>query len=363
MKNKTIYLLLIVLSQMSCTQFIDLNDDSIEPILVLNSVITPDSTIKVEVYRNASIYEVKKMAVKNAEILLYENGQELDKLKLEYHVTENPYYEEEGGEQFDTTFFYTSANAIAKQGCSYKITASAPGFDAVSAETTIPAPMPILRIDTSSIYQYFYDSINTYGNESLIFNFDILINDQANTENYYRLVMCIENGRLRTDTTGVEPIDYIMVSDWGSESFKTQSAVFTTQNEDANSNIIGAPQNKYKIFNDELFDGKEYPLKVSDENGTNWYGSTNETRYKMHKGEFYRFTFYLHSITKATYLYYKSFEMQLFYNDMPFVEPVTVYSNVDNGAGVFGSYSASKYEVTFGEYPVEGMEYRKPDYE
>ena len=153
MKNKTIYLLLIVLSQMACTQFIDLNDDTIEPILVLNSVITPDSTIKVEVYRNASIYEVKKMAVKNAEVLLYENGQELDKLKLEYHVTENPYYEEEGGEQFDTTFFYTSANAIAKQGSSYKITASAPGFDAVSAETTIPEPMPIVRIDTSSIYQ------------------------------------------------------------------------------------------------------------------------------------------------------------------------------------------------------------------
>ncbi len=363
MKNKTIYLLLIVLSQMACTQFIDLNDDTIEPILVLNSVITPDSTIKVEVYRNTSIYEVKRIAVKNAEVLLYENGQELDKLKLDYHVTENPYYKEEGGEQFDTTFFYTSANAIVKQDCSYKITASAPGFEAVNAQTTIPKPLPIVRIDTSSTYQYFYDSVDTYGNESLIFNFDILINDQANTENYYRLVMCIENGRLRTDTTGAKPVDYIMVSDWGDKSFKTQSAVFTTQNEDANSNIIGAPQNKYKLFSDELFDGKEYLLKVRDENISNWYGSKAEMHYKMQKGEFYRFTFYLHSITKATYLYYKSFEMQLFYNDIPFIEPVTVYSNVDNGAGVFGSYSASKYEITFGEYPVEGMEYRKPGYE
>jgi hypothetical protein len=359
MKIKAIYLLLIILSQMACTQFIDLNDDTIEPILVLNSVITPDSTIKVELYHNTSIYEVKKMNVPNAEVILFENGKELDKLKLQYNVTENPYFDEVvGGVQFDTTFFYTSAKAIAKQGCSYKITASAPGFDAVSALTTIPEPMPIVRIDTSSAYQYFYDSINTYGTESLIFNFDIFINDQANTENYYRLVMCIENGRLRTDTTGVEPIDYIMVSKWGDQPFKTQSAVFTTQNEDANSNIIGAPQNKYKFFNDELFDGKEYPLELRHENITNWHGRKGEIRYKMKKGEFYHFTFYLHSITKATYLYFKSFDMQFFYHAIPFIEPVTVYSNVENGAGVFGSYSVSKYEVTFGEYPIEGMKYR-----
>lgn len=358
MKKKIFYFLLVLFNQAACTQFIDLNDDTIEPILVLNSIITPDSIIKVELYRNTSIYEVEKKVVKNAEVVLFENGLELDKLNLEYNVNENPYFEIEGGTQFDTTYYYTSNKAIAKQNCTYKIIASAPGFDAVSAQTTIPHPLPIIKIDTSSVYELFHDTVALDGQESLSLNFALYINDEVNFKNYYRLIMYIDNGSLKTDTIDGEPVEYIRITNGGQTSFDTKSPILTAQNEDANSNIIGAPQNQYRLFNDELLDGKQYPVEITKLFSKKWHGRRVETQYKMQKGEFYHFTFYLHSISEATYLYFKSFDMQYFYTDFPFIEPVTVYSNIDNGAGVFGSYSASKFEICFGEYPIEGVEYR-----
>jgi hypothetical protein len=352
MKNKTILLLIILCSQMACTQYIDISDESFEPILVLNSIITPDSTIKVELYRNTSIYEVKKMNVPNAEVILYENGKELDKLKLQYSVTENPYFEEVvGSAQFDTTFYYTSEKAIARHGSTYKITASASGFETVSAETTIPDPIRIAGIDTSSHY-LFVD-----GFENLSCNFKVNIDDPANTDNYYRVVMCLTKGRLETDSIDGEPIEYISILDLGSTDFKTKSAALTTESETANSELYGMPDNEYKVFNDKLFNGKMYKLELSKEFKVMSIDTTTQPRYHLKKGEFYHFTIYLQSITAATYYYLKSLDVQIFYNDLPFIEPVIVYSNVENGAGVFGSYSVSKYEVTFGEYPVEGMEY------
>jgi len=352
MKNKTTYLLIAIFSQMACTQFIDLSDKTIEPIIVLNSILTPDSSIKVELYRNTSIYEVDKKIIRDAEVTLYENGLVLDKLNLKYSVIEDPYFDDiEGGEQFDTTFYYTSAKAIARQGCTYKITASAPGFEMVTAQTAIPQQAVITGIDTASIYSL------APGYENLTLNLLLNFDDAPEIDNYYRVIMCLKRGRLKTDSINGEAVEYINVSDWGSTPFKSKSPALTSQNEDANSSLIGAPKNKYKVFNDELFNGKRYQLDLTKEFGIMSSNIEREPEYQIKDGEFFHFTIYLHSITADTYFYLKSFEMQQFYNDIPFIEPVIVYSNIENGAGVFGSYSLSKYEVTFGQYPVEGVLY------
>jgi hypothetical protein len=49
--------------------------------------------------------------------------------------------------------------------------------------------------------------------------------------------------------------------------------------------------------------------------------------------------FYLKEITEDLYRYYYSYEEHLYAKDDPFSEPVTVFSNVNNGLGIVGAFA------------------------
>jgi hypothetical protein len=74
--------MLVGLMFYSCTQQIDFEKEYLTKQLVLNSIITPDSTIKVKLYSTISINEGYPIYVTDAKVLLFKNNEIVENLEL-----------------------------------------------------------------------------------------------------------------------------------------------------------------------------------------------------------------------------------------------------------------------------------------
>ena len=89
-----------------------------------------------------------------------------------------------------------------------------------------------------------------------------------------------------------------------------------------------------RYTNDKSFNGKDFRIKILIHQG-----NILHDRKQRGKG---MITVYLNSLSKEFYKYALSFSEQIETGDNPFTEPVKVYSNIENGLGVFAGYSYSK---------------------
>lgn len=353
MKTQLNISLFVIFIFWGCSQRIDFENDLMTNQLVVNAIVAADSLIRVDVYRNTSINEATYNQVPNAEVSIWQNNEKLETLKLDYTLTRK-WYELGKYDEYDTTFFYMTTSTKALPGNTYRLEVKHPDFETAFCETTVLKPILITSIDTSSIYELGSNM------ESLQFNFKINFTDPIDAKNYYRLLINRQVGIKSQDITNGDTTNYIRIYNQGLDYFKSNDPVFTNENEDADNEILGGTLNTYDVFSDELFQGESYNLIFYDLDATMWYGGNGEREpeYQIEHGEFYHFTIELQSISHETYLYYKSIDRQQSIDDMPFIEPVPVFNNIENGMGIFGSYSSSRVEVTFGEYPIEGIEYR-----
>ena len=95
------------------------------------------------------------------------------------------------------------------------------------------------------------------------------------------------------------------------------------------------------MFSDELINGKEYELKFSDFNALN-HVSYQEDRQNRPNPEKVVYLIHLQEVSSDYYLFVKSMDAANKTGGNPFVEPVQVLSNIENGIGLLGSYTSSK---------------------
>lgn len=105
-----------------------------------------------------------------------------------------------------------------------------------------------------------------------------------------------------------------------------------------NNGTIDSYDNMHQIFNDDIFDGKDYTLKYLI---CYPYDITSENPIEVH--------FSLKSISQDLYYYYKSLDIYD-YNDGDFtVEPTNIYNNIENGLGIIGTYQVDNKSATYPE--------------
>ncbi len=101
-------------------------------------------------------------------------------------------------------------------------------------------------------------------------------------------------------------------------------------------------------FSDELFNGKQYGLRVSFNSHSAEYFDEKETDYgpgypngvEVKQPIKQELVFFLQSISKSYYLYLRTRSASM--NMIDFLsEPVQIYSNVNGGIGIFGSYATA----------------------
>ena len=359
--------ILIISIFFSCEKTIDFNGVNMEPKIVVHGNLMAGYPIRAAVYKSRSLLsdEMFYNSLPNAEVKLYENNIYVETLEYAGRVDtfrkQLPY---DVIKEYTFTNGGYSAKTIAEVGKTYKLEISCDGFEPVTCETTIPAPVEITKVDTIT-------EVVDLGN-GLVKNLWIYIyfHDPAGTHNHYMLRSEKTSGRVLNyyNQFSVEtfvPSDTILVRQESYTGIQLADPVFNNNN-NADDVIMGSPDNRFAIFNDSQIDGKDYKLgliyydQYYGGGGYNPYqtdGNGNNLGDGTEYGNFSALTIKLVSITKEYYDYLNSANYHFWFSDDPFSEPVPVASNVIGGMGSWGASGSSEIVILKGIYPMHGKIY------
>jgi hypothetical protein len=348
--KKIAFLFFISIAIFACEKEIIIDTELLESKLAVSAFISTDSAITVYVYQSQPLNGFNESKTKkNAKVTLRFDNQQFD---LGLGSFEQNNYQ--GGS--DTLYYFTTPNLRGIAGKTYHLEVSCPGFETVTAETTIPIPVEIISVDTMSMFvqEGNYTSLRQY--------YNLRFKDPGHEANYYRLLRKERGGKWRNYYVNSDTIRYFsLYEDMVNSYFGSNDPVYGDESNNADSYIFGGAWNSFGVFNDELINGKDYQLNVYK--SLTYWGDNDqreeEVRNNMNTriGNFEKTTMYLQSISKDMFLYLKSVDLQSYNDGEPFMEPVPVYNNINNGYGIFGSYSSTSFDVSWGEYPKEGIEY------
>lgn len=286
----------------NCTKEIEFDAQDIAPRIVVNSLFTNDSLWTANISRSVGVLETTSYtSIEDADVSIFDgNGVQVTTLT----------------NQGDG--LYTSLTGATPQADElYTIEVTAPGYTSVSATNRIPTTVQINSIDTVS-------STNSDGEN--ILETTINFQDPSANENYY-MVEVLVKGTLIDEFEGDtiefrEPLQ-ISCNDINVETINRFNS--------------GGFENTYLylMLKDENFDGEDYALTFSVIN----YAELKDLELF---GEIR-----LVNTSEAYFNYLKSFNMYQSASGNPFATPVQVYSNVENGMGIFAGGTLTYWDVGF----------------
>ncbi len=317
MKHKFInipFSLVLALSAAGCYQDIDLDryrEPNGENLLVINSIVNPDSTVAVAATRTYFFSDIHNARdyVQNLDIQLSINGENRGRLT------------------FDSETNLYRSNIKPSVNDFVELTASF-GDSLIKCCDKIPE---IVRIESVEVGRR--GPLSVYTDRDYIFTYHITFTDPVDTDNYYFL---------HYDTS-----DYHQGLAMGERDY-TYEYVFQQLANRINSSIPGwEAYSPYGLpFTDYGIDGKTHTLVVREiVQGGNGRDLTRYT--KMDR------KFKLFSISKDYYQYLLS----VLYNDssaenlhggmidLGIAEPVKYFSNIEGGVGIFAAYALDETEV------------------
>lgn len=345
---------LIIIAGISCEKTIEFNGGETNPKIVLYSNLQPDSIITCQIGFSYAIFEAKytPSQIRNADVKLYKDNIFIESLSY----TTPPVSDPDLYNDVQYLSNYESSNQIPEPLSNYKIEVAIPGYQSIYSSALLPEPVNITNIDTQLIVEKFdeydYGMEPEWSYKNRILKTKISFTDPPNEENFYRLVVRQNYGFYTGDKNLPYNIEIPVLLSNNNISWIESDDPLLNPAED--EDILGSyTGNEYNIFSDEKISGKEYELSFD----LNFNGDYVDTIYH----EFTHFTIQLQSISKDLYYYLISYSSYKMTDGNFFSEPVLVYSNVENGLGIFGAFNSAKRSIKFGEYPKEGVYYEDED--
>ena len=296
-KQIAIYMAIVVavVSFSRCEKTEDIVDfPVIPPALVLNCYFSPDSIWSFKLSKSLSVIDNAELSfVLDAKIKLFEEGNLLTTIN---------------NADFDGIYRYHGHSPII--GKEYQVEVQHPKFKTITSSdllvNTGNGSVSAYRIIYSMTYYNPSDGKN-YG--TIDGNITLKIEDQANTDNYYRVQM------------------YYIDSFFGVKS-KFMIRDITSDNPAVDENYYNG-----LLISDFFFDGKSYEISFDF---NDWDYSTNK-----------EYIISIESMSRARYLYEQSYYLYLDRQGNPFAEPVMVYNNIVNGYGIFAGFVTTETKITF----------------
>ena len=300
--NRLLFLLSISLAYISCEKVIPFDGDVNTPKLVINSIFQSDSSFKVHVSSSRSVIDTASFNnIDDAIVTIKDRNENV--IETLNHV-ENGFYK---GQTFP------------QENQNYILEVNHPNYANITASDSLPSPIIINSVDTSTII----DPIN--GNRLQIsMNFD----DPENTQNYYLI-----------ETYSVNEYLVIKNSDTTEYELDTTKQFMVLTDEVFQNG--GSPWREQGLFNDLLFNGQNKTLELEIPNDS-WSGSEDGYDWSY---QTLTLRLYLHNITLSYYYYRTSLELFQNASGNPFAQPVQVFSNVENGFGVFAGSQISFFDL------------------
>jgi len=286
--KKKLYLvltLLIVLIACEKTVYIDIPDKGRK--ITINSLFNPDSLLKVSVSKSCYILDNDIQAIENATVEIYENANLINTL---------PYL---------NNGLYKSTTQKPSSGDRYRIKVTVPGMGTAETECYIPPETNIISIDTASVSK---TDIDGYKNEQL--EFRVKFRDNPDENNYYILAP--------------KEIYIYSYENYEGDTIIKDTMQHTMGYESNDPSIVEDLWGTGMLFNDNLFNGNTYEFVFSA--GKYFYDTT-------------LICINLKSISEGYFKYLATCYKHMDANWDPFMEKISVYTNVEGGVGIFGGYS------------------------
>lgn len=339
------FAILAIIFLLSCEKTLNIKNAGMEPKIVLNGIIQPDSFIEIRASKSFPYHEsYKKSAyLPNVVLKIYVNGE---------FKEEMPVVSAKSNETVKSYITLFRSTFRASIGDKIRIEAAAPDIHPAWVETQIPQPPVIEKVDTSTFITQEIVVKNPY---SIYLPYIAGVK----RESFYR------NMRLRialqAEKKQEQQFFYIHLrSLYGRKFFEYNPLPIYTQDDPAFANN---PQNSIlnlffeknsmfngsQIFTDKLFKNNTYVLDITT---TNFYPLDYEI-----KNDTYDYTkvrvlnppieIWAASISKEMYQFLKSQEQKLYDDDAMDIisEPHATYSNVINGIGFVGATSSVKKRI------------------
>lgn len=312
---KRIWYILIGISLTACLTEVDLSDLRESPRLVVNGVAVAGESLRVSVTRTWFYTDDHpNVVIPDATVRLYVNG----------HYEETiPFVP--GDTLFNAAGNYQAA-FVPQVADRLRLEVSAPGYEAVHAETEVPQPSTL--VDAKAVQE-----VITADSTMKRISYAICFQDAAEEENYY--LFRLEEGYLSEDSIyrwHVLHLDYAEEPLFGQNSSALDQILFPQY-------LSGYDG---RVFSDEAINGLPYTIHLQ-----NTYSYSGTPRIK-------RLRVRLYAISADYYKYLKTLQDQSdnsFANhliDAGLAEPIRVYSNIDGGLGIFGGCAPNWIEVDYG---------------
>lgn len=288
------WLFLPALALTSCEMVVDVDLPPHQSKLVVNCLLTPDSLVKVEVYKSLSPLDRKDaVEVKDATVVLLEDGVVIETLPLEVNISGS---------------FYRSKSFRPQPLKTYTLQVKAPGFPDAEGTCVIPGKVPIQQASIR-------DSAGLDEDGQYYSRLQVKFQDPGNVRNYYNL-------------SGQELYSY-PANPWDPNSqpeYYYYPIYFFSDLKD----VSDAGDNGV-LLKDDLFNGRQYDLALNFYPPYGGGGSTqNDTLLLAFK-----------TVSPEYYEYYRKLQPHLNNQggDIFSGEPVVMPSNIKNGYGLFAGYT------------------------
>ncbi len=294
MKN-SIKLFLLLITFQACDIVVDLDIEEHRPVLVLNTVLNPDSVVSVHLSHSLGAFEVGAInPVSEATVRIYEDAVFLAEA---VYVLESNYNSR-----------YLFEAIYPKHGSVYTIEASHEKYETVTAQVEVPVEVSILNVEVDTIDSYVTESFSGYQ-----FQISFSFEDDPSRGNYY-FIQLIDSGYYY-------PYPIMFYSN--DQSFGLGTGVG-----DSDFTFWGG----HVLFTDALFNGNEKQLKLD------FWADISE-----HEGFVNSVNLRLVHVSEEYYLYKKSRLASSDSDDFFGGEPTQVFTNIQNGLGVLVAETTDQY--------------------
>ncbi|MCD4794886.1 MAG: DUF4249 domain-containing protein [Bacteroidales bacterium] len=304
MKKIIILSVAIILIITACEKKLDIDIPEGEKHIVVNGIINADSLLTVSVSKSQNILDNDDISfLADADIKLYSNDIFVENL---LHVNSGVYI----------------STVVPDISVNYKINVDYDNLKSVNADMILHNPVEIVSVDT--VVEVHTNSNGEYGTyQEYEIHYKIKIEDDGNTNDYYFLALSLIQPLYEYDEYGLPTfVGYEEINEY----FNTNDPAFRDNNEFTLDGMFGS------VFTDELFNGTQYTVNIST-------GHFFDDYDRKLDGEEYLIKVKLLTVTEDIYRYITSYNLNQKTKYDPFAQPVQIYSNIENGLGLFSGYT------------------------
>jgi hypothetical protein len=301
MKKIILLELITILILAACEKVVPVNVPKKEPRLVISAWLNKDKAIEVRVSKSLHILEASSLGpqgqqqfmITDAKPVVYENSISID--TLVYNQQE---------------FIYKSPrNVKIRDGYTYSIKVTAPGYKEVTAQTNVPVQSAIAGLSRVKNARK-----NSDGEE--LDDVTIKLDDPPGTNYYLVRIFSATFNTMNPEFA----ISCVSSTDKDLEAVSEDGDPLGESCLDGNS----------LVMKDVNFNGRQKQLKISVESFL-----LQEQKYQNRPPS--RPYVKVYQVTQDYFKYVKSLSAYQNSSDNPFAEPINVYSNVANGYGIFSA--------------------------